>query len=180
NLGDNRVTTMGFDISKVECYNCHRKGYFAQECRSPKDIRRTGALEPQRIYVQVKTSTSNALVTQCDGIGSYDWSYQAKEELANFALMAIPSSSSALDTEVKSCSKACSKAYDELSQPSGEYHAVPSPITWNFMPPKPDLVFHTALIAKTIHLAFNVQLSPTKSAQDISHATRPMAPIIED
>nr|GFA73183.1 hypothetical protein [Tanacetum cinerariifolium] len=91
-----------------------RKRYFAQECRSPKDIRRTGALEPQRRYVQVKTSTSNALVTQCDGIGSYDWSYQAKEEPANFALMAIPSSSSALDTEVKSCSKACSKAYDEL------------------------------------------------------------------
>nr|GEY81491.1 hypothetical protein [Tanacetum cinerariifolium] len=23
NLGDNRVTTMGFDMSKVECYNCH-------------------------------------------------------------------------------------------------------------------------------------------------------------
>nr|GFB27888.1 hypothetical protein [Tanacetum cinerariifolium] len=25
NLGDNRVTSMGFDMSKVECYNCHRK-----------------------------------------------------------------------------------------------------------------------------------------------------------
>nr|GEU86564.1 putative ribonuclease H-like domain-containing protein [Tanacetum cinerariifolium] len=32
NLGDNRVTTMGFDMSKVECYNCHRKGHFAREC----------------------------------------------------------------------------------------------------------------------------------------------------
>nr|GEU39260.1 putative ribonuclease H-like domain-containing protein [Tanacetum cinerariifolium] len=32
NLGDNRVTTMGFDMFKVECYNCHRKGHFAQEC----------------------------------------------------------------------------------------------------------------------------------------------------
>nr|GEV58929.1 hypothetical protein [Tanacetum cinerariifolium] len=29
NLGDNRVTTMGFDMSKVECYNCYRKGHFA-------------------------------------------------------------------------------------------------------------------------------------------------------
>nr|GEX61648.1 hypothetical protein [Tanacetum cinerariifolium] len=48
----------------------------------------------------VETSTSNALVSQCDGIGSYNWSYQAKEELANFALMAIPSSSSAFDNEV--------------------------------------------------------------------------------
>nr|GFA69244.1 hypothetical protein [Tanacetum cinerariifolium] len=122
NLGDNRVTTMGFDMSKVECYNCHRKGHFAQECRSPKDTKRTGAVEPQRRHVPVETSTSNALVSQCDGIGSYDWSYQAEEEPANFSLMAITSSSSASDNE----------------------------------------------------------LSPAKPAQDISHATRPMAPIIED
>nr|GEW85469.1 putative ribonuclease H-like domain-containing protein [Tanacetum cinerariifolium] len=48
NLGDNRITTIGFDMSKVEFYNCHRKGHFAQECRSPKDTRRIGAAEPQR------------------------------------------------------------------------------------------------------------------------------------
>nr|GEX70205.1 ribonuclease H-like domain-containing protein [Tanacetum cinerariifolium] len=66
-------------------------------------------------------------------------------------------------------------------QPSGEYHAVPPPITGNFMPSKPDLVFHTVPIAvETAHSAFTVQLSPAKPAQDISHATRPMAPIIED
>nr|GEX51271.1 ribonuclease H-like domain-containing protein [Tanacetum cinerariifolium] len=40
NLGDNRVTSMGFDMSKVECYSYHRKGHFARECRSPKDSRR--------------------------------------------------------------------------------------------------------------------------------------------
>nr|GEV26633.1 ribonuclease H-like domain-containing protein [Tanacetum cinerariifolium] len=26
----------GFDISKVECFNCHKMGYFARECRSPR------------------------------------------------------------------------------------------------------------------------------------------------
>nr|GFC59758.1 hypothetical protein [Tanacetum cinerariifolium] len=82
------MLTMGFDMSKVECYNCHRKGHFARECRSPKDTRRTIVTEPQRRHVPVKTSTLNALVSQCDGIGSYDWSYQAEEEPANFALMA--------------------------------------------------------------------------------------------
>nr|GEW91775.1 hypothetical protein [Tanacetum cinerariifolium] len=81
---------------------------------SPKDTRRTGAAEAQRRHVLVETSTSNALVSQCDGIGSYDWSYQVEEEPANFALMAIPSSSSAFVNEVQSCSKACSKAYDQL------------------------------------------------------------------
>nr|GEW09676.1 hypothetical protein [Tanacetum cinerariifolium] len=132
-LGDNRVTTIGFDMSKVECYNCHRKGHFARECRPPKDTRRTGAAEPQRRHVQVETSTSNALVSQCDGIESYDWSYQAEEEPGNF------------------------------------------------MPPKPDLVFHTASIAvETAHSAFTIQLSLARPTQDISHVTRPMAPIIKD
>nr|GEZ56118.1 hypothetical protein [Tanacetum cinerariifolium] len=34
NLEGNGPTSLGFDMSKVECYNCHRKGYFARECRS--------------------------------------------------------------------------------------------------------------------------------------------------
>nr|GEV78236.1 hypothetical protein [Tanacetum cinerariifolium] len=107
NMGDNKVTSMGFDMSKVECYNCHIKGHFARECRSPKDSRRSGATEPQRRTAPVENSTSNALVSQYDGIWSYDWSYQAEEEPANFALMAITSSSSSSDNEVPSCSKAC-------------------------------------------------------------------------
>nr|GEY72792.1 putative reverse transcriptase domain-containing protein [Tanacetum cinerariifolium] len=48
NLGVNGPTSMGFDMAKVECYNCHRKGHFARECRSPKDSRRTAVAEPQR------------------------------------------------------------------------------------------------------------------------------------
>nr|GEX71145.1 ribonuclease H-like domain-containing protein [Tanacetum cinerariifolium] len=32
NLEANGPTSMGFDMSKVECYNCHRKGHFAREC----------------------------------------------------------------------------------------------------------------------------------------------------
>nr|GEX79229.1 ribonuclease H-like domain-containing protein [Tanacetum cinerariifolium] len=202
-----------------------------------------------RRNVLVETSTSNALVSQCDGTGTYDWSYQAKEEPTNFTLMAFTSSSSnsSSDNEVSSCSKACSKAYSQLQTqydtltknfrksqfdvmsyqkglyqtsekaglwyntqvftkamfdcdnyyssesgsdswppsnlydsfvPSGGYHAVPPPVTGTFMPPKPDLVFYTPPSDETEHLAFNVQLSPTKPEQDLS--SRPSAPIIED
>nr|GFC43523.1 hypothetical protein [Tanacetum cinerariifolium] len=46
------------------------------------------------------------------------------------------------------------------------------------MPPKPDLVFHTPPSDENEHLAFNVQISPTKPEQDLSF--RPSAPIIED
>nr|GEX61611.1 hypothetical protein [Tanacetum cinerariifolium] len=46
NLGVNGPTSIGFDMNKVECYNCHRKGHFARKCRSPKDLRRTVVAEP--------------------------------------------------------------------------------------------------------------------------------------
>nr|GFC04190.1 hypothetical protein [Tanacetum cinerariifolium] len=66
-------------------------------------------------------------------------------------------------------------------QPSGGYNVVPPLITGNFMPPKPDLVFNTALlVVESDHSAFNVYLSPTKPAQPMSHTTDSMAPIIED
>nr|GEY03543.1 hypothetical protein [Tanacetum cinerariifolium] len=101
NLGANGPTSMGFDMSKVECYNCHKNGHFARECRPPKDSRRNGAAEPQRRNVPVETSTSNALVSQCDGVGSYDYSFQIEEEPANYALMAFSSLSSSFDNEVQ-------------------------------------------------------------------------------
>nr|GEV25762.1 copia protein [Tanacetum cinerariifolium] len=196
NLRVNGPTSMGFDMSKVECYNCHRKGHFARKYRSLKDSRRTGAAEPQRRTVPVETSTSNALVSQCDGVRSYDWSYQAEEEPANYALIDFSSSSSSSDTEVFtramfdyddyiSSKSDCeswppSSLYDRF-QPSGGYHAVPPPYTGTFMPPKPDLVFNTTpIVVVTDHPAFNVQLSPTKPEQDLSYTTRPTAPIIED
>nr|GEX26251.1 putative ribonuclease H-like domain-containing protein [Tanacetum cinerariifolium] len=41
---------------------------------------------------------------------------------------------------------------------SGGYHVVPPPMTGTFMPPKPDLMFHTPPSNENEHLAFNVQL----------------------
>nr|GEU95578.1 hypothetical protein [Tanacetum cinerariifolium] len=64
--------------------------------RSPKDTRRNGAAAPQRRNVLVETFTSNVLVSQCDGVGSYDWSFQAEEEPTNYALMAFTSLSSSI------------------------------------------------------------------------------------
>nr|GEV72733.1 hypothetical protein [Tanacetum cinerariifolium] len=94
NIRANRPTLMGFNMSKVECYNCHKKEHFVRECRSHKDTRKNVAAEPQRRNVPVENSTSNALVSQCNGVGSYDWSFQAEEEPTNYALMAFSSSSS--------------------------------------------------------------------------------------
>nr|GFB69390.1 hypothetical protein [Tanacetum cinerariifolium]GFB69414.1 hypothetical protein [Tanacetum cinerariifolium] len=91
NLGANGTTSIGFDMSKVKCYKFHRRGHFAKECRSHKDTRNK---DTQSRNVPVETSTSNALVSQCDGVGSYDLSFQADEEPINYALMVFTSSSS--------------------------------------------------------------------------------------
>nr|GFC90637.1 hypothetical protein [Tanacetum cinerariifolium] len=48
-----------------------------------------------------------------------------------------------------------SNLYDRFV-PSGGYHAVPPLVTGTFMPPKPDLVFHTPPSDENEHLAFNV------------------------
>nr|GEY75523.1 ribonuclease H-like domain-containing protein [Tanacetum cinerariifolium] len=63
NLRANGPTSMGFDMSKVECYNCYRKGRFVRESRSPKDTRMNVLAKPQRRNVPVETSPSNALVS---------------------------------------------------------------------------------------------------------------------
>nr|GEX45362.1 hypothetical protein [Tanacetum cinerariifolium] len=36
NLGVKGTDTIGFDKTKVECYNCHIRGHFARECRATK------------------------------------------------------------------------------------------------------------------------------------------------
>ncbi|GKA82172.1 ribonuclease H-like domain-containing protein [Tanacetum coccineum] len=108
---------VGFDRTKVECYNCHKNGHFVRECRAPRN-QENRRRENNIRTVTVEPPTENALVAQ-DGIGGYDWSYQAEEEHPTYyALMAHTSSgsSSSSDSKVDSCSKSCVKAYATLKE----------------------------------------------------------------
>nr|GEU63578.1 hypothetical protein [Tanacetum cinerariifolium] len=112
NLGANGTGAIWFDMSKVEYYNCHRRGYFLRECRSHRDNRNK---DTQRITVSVKTSTSNALVFDCDKMNSFE-------------------SEDSMPTR---------PVHDRYKSGEG-YHVVPPPYTGTFMPPKHDLVFNDA------------------------------------
>nr|GEX12672.1 hypothetical protein [Tanacetum cinerariifolium] len=58
-------------------------------------------MRARRRNAPMETSTSNALVSQCDGVRSYDWSFQAEEEPTYYALMAFTSSSSSSSNNEK-------------------------------------------------------------------------------
>ncbi|GKC95800.1 ribonuclease H-like domain-containing protein, partial [Tanacetum coccineum] len=98
-------------VTKVECYNCHKRGHFARECKAPRNQDNKNK-ESSRRSVPVETSTLIALVS-CDGLGGYDWSDQA-EEGPYYAFMDFSSSSP--DSEVSNdsiCSKSCLESVEE-------------------------------------------------------------------
>ncbi|GJX39771.1 putative ribonuclease H-like domain-containing protein [Tanacetum coccineum] len=75
--------TIGFDKSKVECYNCHKRGHFARECRALRN-------QDNKNKESSKRSSDQA------------------EEGPNYALMAFSSSSPDLKVSNDSiCSKSC-------------------------------------------------------------------------
>nr|GEU40188.1 hypothetical protein [Tanacetum cinerariifolium] len=100
----NGKETVGFDKTNVECYNYHRRSHFARECRAPRNQENRNRDAPTK-NAPVNTSTTNVLVVQ-DGICGYDWSFQAQEELTNFALMTYTSQGSSIsDSELENALK---------------------------------------------------------------------------
>ncbi|GKD98929.1 ribonuclease H-like domain-containing protein [Tanacetum coccineum] len=105
----NGTDTIGFDKLKVECYNCHKRGHFARECKAPRNQENRNREITKRV-VPVETTTLNALVSY-DG-SSYGWSDQAEQGPTNFALMAYSSTSS--NSEVSTDSNYSSSCLENI------------------------------------------------------------------
>nr|GEV14876.1 uncharacterized mitochondrial protein AtMg00810-like [Tanacetum cinerariifolium] len=85
----NGSDTAGFNKSKVECYNCHKMGYFIRECRGPRNQdSRNRYQDSSRRIIHVEETLPKAMVA-IDGV-DFDWSYMAKDEVPiNMDLMAF-------------------------------------------------------------------------------------------
>ncbi|GJT27677.1 putative ribonuclease H-like domain-containing protein [Tanacetum coccineum] len=85
----NGSDTAGYDKSKVECFNCHKMGYFTKECRGPRNQEsRPKNQDISRRTVNMEDTSSKAMVA-IDGAG-FDWSFMVEVEVTtNMALMAF-------------------------------------------------------------------------------------------
>ncbi|GKB89263.1 ribonuclease H-like domain-containing protein, partial [Tanacetum coccineum] len=204
NLNFNGKETVGFDKTKIECYNCHKRGYFARECKAPRNQGDRNGDTPRRI-VPVETP-ANALVVQ-DGIGGYDWSYQAEEGPTYFALMAhlsLGSSSSSSSntkvrdnsiTELKNQLAEALREKDDLKLKLEKFETssmklIPPPYTGNYMLSRPDLSFpglddsvYKTNLSETISSVPRIESTASKYSKDNLEQpkdVRPGAPIIEE
>ncbi|GKE18619.1 ribonuclease H-like domain-containing protein [Tanacetum coccineum] len=88
----NGSDTVGYDKSKVECFNYHKLGHFTRECRGPRNQdNRSRNQDSSRRTINVEEISSKAMLA-IDGAG-FDWSFMADEEVPTYMALMVFSDS---------------------------------------------------------------------------------------
>ncbi|GJT43160.1 ribonuclease H-like domain-containing protein [Tanacetum coccineum] len=202
--------TIGFDKSKVECYNCHKRGHFARECKALRNQENRNKENTRRV-VPVETTILMlwCLVMVLVMIGVikqkkvqltlHSWltllqvlTLRRKESKLNvFAYktgLGVCRSKGLLVYNIRSVYEEMIKIVDKCKIGLG-YNVVPSPYTGNFMPLKPDLSFsgleefvNEPIVSEPIVKKPVVETSEAKNSADKPKVVRKNfgLPLIED
>ncbi|GJV70079.1 ribonuclease H-like domain-containing protein, partial [Tanacetum coccineum] len=193
--------TIGFDKSKVECYNCHKRGHFSRECRAPRNQDNMNK-ESSRRSVPAEEGPNYALMAYSSS--SSDLEISNDSNCLKSCMETVRLLKSQNDQLLRDLEKSCltvlgyktdkfenaSKSLDKLIECQildnckkglgyEKYIAVPPPYTGNFMPPTRDLSF-TGLDEFVNELV--VENSKAMSSEEDPKVVRKNndAPIIED
>ncbi|GKB29334.1 putative ribonuclease H-like domain-containing protein, partial [Tanacetum coccineum] len=94
----NTNDTAGYDKSKVECFNCHKMGYFARECRAPRSKEGQFRNQDNTRKQGNNEDTSSKAMLAIDGVG-FDWSDMAEEQVQTNMALTVFSDSELNQTE---------------------------------------------------------------------------------
>ncbi|GJY40662.1 ribonuclease H-like domain-containing protein [Tanacetum coccineum] len=206
NPDDLEEMDLRFDKSKVECYNCHKRGHFARECRASRNQENRNRDNTRKV-VPIETTTSNALISNSKKNESvYEEDIKVLKHEIHLREVAITKLRRKLDLAQKqkdeiqltvenfeNSSNSLSKLIEchivDKCKTGLGYNVIPPPYTGDFMPLKLDFSFsileefvNELIVSEPTVKKPVVETSETKDNADKPKAFRKNngAPIIED
>nr|GEU59085.1 hypothetical protein [Tanacetum cinerariifolium] len=177
-LGVKGTETIGFDKTKAECYNCHRRCHFARKCRASKHQDNRTGRQPEGLCQAGLESVEARLEV-----------YKKNETIFEDDIMILKLNVMLRDkalTELRKKFEKAKKERDDLKLTLEKFESssknLSRPIDSqqrNIMPPKPDLVFvNEHVVCESITSLPDIEKNEVKTSE--TQLKNVSAPIIKD